>query len=316
MLTGFMLCPHLGEAMLKFECANLVCVVSRTWRGSVEHAGLVCFVSTTWTGDVEHANLVCVVSRSWRGDGEHANLFCVVVSTTWTGDVEHANLVCVVSTSWRGDVKHAGLVCVVSRSWTGDVECADLVCVVSRSCTGDVEHADLVCVVSSLEQVILNMLTWFVLCPDLGEAMLNVLGCLVPFLEHDLLDSLPYTVASTLATFPPTLHKDTIDLLCSSLLPMTLGQHLQFFVCFYSPIICANLTGTAPAPLNPASLPPATPKTDSAPRPHPQRSTGDVRSLVGYHPVRHSTVAKSFLWCLVMPVLFQHMQDIPYYAPY
>jgi hypothetical protein len=53
--------------------------------------------------------------------------------------------------------------------------------------------------------------------------VLNVVGCLVPFLEHDLLDSLPYTVASTLAIFPPTLHKDTIDLLCSSLLPMTLG---------------------------------------------------------------------------------------------
>ncbi|XP_053376174.1 protein unc-79 homolog isoform X2 [Mercenaria mercenaria] len=58
---------------------------------------------------------------------------------------------------------------------------------------------------------------------ELGEAVLNVLGCLVPFLESDLLDSLPYTVASTLAIFPPTLHKDTIDLLCSNLLPMTLG---------------------------------------------------------------------------------------------
>ncbi|XP_060580761.1 protein unc-79 homolog, partial [Ruditapes philippinarum] len=58
---------------------------------------------------------------------------------------------------------------------------------------------------------------------ELGEAVLNVLGCLVPFLENDLLDSLPYTVASTLAIFPPTLHKDTIDLLCSNLLPMTLG---------------------------------------------------------------------------------------------
>ena len=144
--------------------------------------------------------------------------------------------------------------------------------------------------------------------------MLNVLGCLVPFLEHDLLDSLPYTVASTLATFPPTLHKDTIDLLCSSLLPMTLGQCLQFV--FYSPVICANLRVTAPALLILASLPPATPKTDSAPRPSPQRSTGDVRSLVGYHPVRCSTVAKSFLWCLVVPVLFQHTQDIPNYAPY
>lgn len=53
---------------------------------------------------------------------------------------------------------------------------------------------------------------------------MKVLGCLVPFLEHDLLDSLPYTVASTLAIFPPTLHKDTIDLLCSNMLPMTLGK--------------------------------------------------------------------------------------------
>lgn len=60
---------------------------------------------------------------------------------------------------------------------------------------------------------------------DLGEAISNVLGCLVPFLEHDLLDALPYTVASTLAIFPPSLHKDTIDLLCSSLLPMTLGSY-------------------------------------------------------------------------------------------
>ncbi|XP_052267084.1 protein unc-79 homolog [Dreissena polymorpha] len=58
---------------------------------------------------------------------------------------------------------------------------------------------------------------------ELGESVLNLLGCLVPFLENDLLDSLPYTVASTMAIFPPTLHKDTIDLLCSNLLPMTLG---------------------------------------------------------------------------------------------
>ena len=63
---------------------------------------------------------------------------------------------------------------------------------------------------------------------ELGESVLNVLGCLVPFLENDLLDSLPYTVASTLAVFPPTLHKDTIDLLCSNLLPMTLGMSPNF----------------------------------------------------------------------------------------
>ena len=73
---------------------------------------------------------------------------------------------------------------------------------------------------------------------ELGESVLNVLGCLVPFLENDLLDSLPYTVASTLAIFPPTLHKDTIDLLCSNLLPMTLGKyklpiHSSLFSCLF-----------------------------------------------------------------------------------
>ena len=55
--------------------------------------------------------------------------------------------------------------------------------------------------------------------------------------------------------------------------------------CCCNPIICADLRGTAPAPLVPASPPPATPKTHSASWPRPQRSTGsDVRSLVGYHP--------------------------------
>ena len=70
---------------------------------------------------------------------------------------------------------------------------------------------------------------------DLGEAVLNVLGCLVPFLMQDLLDSLPFTVASTLVIFPSTLHKDTIDLLCTSLLPMTLGRYIITFLCLHRP---------------------------------------------------------------------------------
>ena len=55
--------------------------------------------------------------------------------------------------------------------------------------------------------------------------------------------------------------------------------------CCCNPIICADLRGTAPAPLVPASPPPATPKTHSASWPRPQRSTGsDVRSLLACHP--------------------------------
>ncbi|KAK2163466.1 hypothetical protein LSH36_79g08052 [Paralvinella palmiformis] len=57
----------------------------------------------------------------------------------------------------------------------------------------------------------------------LGESILNVLGCLAPFLEYDLLDTLPYIVASALAVFPDALQSDVVDLLCTNLLPITLG---------------------------------------------------------------------------------------------
>ncbi|XP_056021737.1 protein unc-79 homolog isoform X2 [Ostrea edulis] len=77
---------------------------------------------------------------------------------------------------------------------------------------------------------------------EIGEYVLKVLGCLVPFLEHDLLDSLPYTVASTLAIFPPTLHKDTIDLLCSNMLPMTLGYDGCFEPSYASESAAAIIT--------------------------------------------------------------------------
>jgi len=60
-------------------------------------------------------------------------------------------------------------------------------------------------------------------CTALGECILGVIGCLAPFLETDVLHSLPYTVATTLAVFPPTLHRDIVELLCANLLPVTLG---------------------------------------------------------------------------------------------
>ena len=59
----------------------------------------------------------------------------------------------------------------------------------------------------------------------LGEAILNLLGCLVPFLEYDLLDTLPYSVSVALATFPTPLHREIIDLLCTTLMPVTLGKY-------------------------------------------------------------------------------------------
>ena len=50
------------------------------------------------------------------------------------------------------------------------------------------------------------------------------MSCLVPFLEHSLIDSLPYLVASSLATFPVSLHRDIVNTLCHYLLPFTLSK--------------------------------------------------------------------------------------------
>ncbi|CAG7837387.1 unnamed protein product [Allacma fusca] len=55
-----------------------------------------------------------------------------------------------------------------------------------------------------------------------GQAILQTIACLLPFLEHEFIDTLPYIVASSLGTFPCSLHQDIIDLLCHYLLPFTL----------------------------------------------------------------------------------------------
>ncbi|XP_035227755.1 protein unc-79 homolog isoform X3 [Stegodyphus dumicola] len=58
----------------------------------------------------------------------------------------------------------------------------------------------------------------------LGYTILHTLACLVPFLEHELMDTLPYLVASTMTLFPCSLHKDIIDVLCNHLLPFTFRE--------------------------------------------------------------------------------------------
>lgn len=72
----------------------------------------------------------------------------------------------------------------------------------------------------------------------LGYTILHTLACLVPFLEHELMDTLPYLVASTMTLFPCSLHKDIIDVLCNHLLPFTFRKYallrviLSTFICF------------------------------------------------------------------------------------
>ncbi|XP_060036956.1 protein unc-79 homolog isoform X3 [Erinaceus europaeus] len=57
---------------------------------------------------------------------------------------------------------------------------------------------------------------------DLGQSIFYTTTCLLPFLNDDILSTLPYTMISTLAAFPPFLHKDIIEYLSTSFLPMAI----------------------------------------------------------------------------------------------
>lgn len=60
---------------------------------------------------------------------------------------------------------------------------------------------------------------------DLGQSIFYTTTCLLPFLSDDILSTLPYTMISTLATFPPFLHKDIIEYLSTSFLPMAICEY-------------------------------------------------------------------------------------------
>ncbi|XP_060806027.1 protein unc-79 homolog [Amyelois transitella] len=57
-----------------------------------------------------------------------------------------------------------------------------------------------------------------------GQAVLQCLGCLLPFLEYDMIDNLPYLVAYCVAVFPVTLHQEILHLLCYYILPFTISR--------------------------------------------------------------------------------------------
>ncbi|XP_065166264.1 protein unc-79 homolog isoform X3 [Atheta coriaria] len=60
---------------------------------------------------------------------------------------------------------------------------------------------------------------------NFGQAFLQCLGCLLPFLEHDLIDNLPYLMASSIAVLPSSLHQDIVNSLCFYILPFTITRH-------------------------------------------------------------------------------------------
>ncbi|OXA59651.1 Protein unc-79 [Folsomia candida] len=55
-----------------------------------------------------------------------------------------------------------------------------------------------------------------------GQHILQTIACLLPFLEHDQIDTLPYIVTASLGTFPTSLHREILDLLCYYLFPFTI----------------------------------------------------------------------------------------------
>jgi hypothetical protein len=63
---------------------------------------------------------------------------------------------------------------------------------------------------------------------SVGQSLLHTFGCLAPFLAEDLIDSLPYTIALTLTSFPRDLHKYIMDILCNTLMPI--ASKLSHFI--------------------------------------------------------------------------------------
>ncbi|XP_063378165.1 protein unc-79 homolog [Cydia fagiglandana] len=57
-----------------------------------------------------------------------------------------------------------------------------------------------------------------------GQAVLQCLGCLLPFLEYDMIDNLPYLVAYCVAVLPVSLHQEILHLLCYYILPFTITR--------------------------------------------------------------------------------------------
>ncbi|XP_058465419.1 protein unc-79 homolog isoform X4 [Malaya genurostris] len=57
-----------------------------------------------------------------------------------------------------------------------------------------------------------------------GKAFLQSLGCILPFLDKDLIDNLPYLAASSMSVLPSSLHQDIINYLCYYILPFTITR--------------------------------------------------------------------------------------------
>ncbi|KAL9890663.1 UNC-79 domain-containing protein isoform 4-T4 [Glossina fuscipes fuscipes] len=57
-----------------------------------------------------------------------------------------------------------------------------------------------------------------------GKALLQCLCCILPFLDKDLIDNLPYLASSTISVLPPALYQDIVNALCYYILPFTITR--------------------------------------------------------------------------------------------
>ncbi|XP_076225876.1 UNC-79 domain-containing protein isoform X2 [Nomia melanderi] len=60
-----------------------------------------------------------------------------------------------------------------------------------------------------------------------GQALLQCLACLLPFLDHDLIDNVPYLTASSILVLPVELHQDIVNYLCFYILPFTITRKTE-----------------------------------------------------------------------------------------
>ncbi|XP_078033882.1 UNC-79 domain-containing protein [Augochlora pura] len=60
-----------------------------------------------------------------------------------------------------------------------------------------------------------------------GQALLQCLACLLPFLDHDLIDNVPYLTASSISVLPVELHQDIVNYLCFYILPFTIARKTE-----------------------------------------------------------------------------------------
>lgn len=61
-----------------------------------------------------------------------------------------------------------------------------------------------------------------------GKALLQCLACLLPFLDHDLIDNLSYLTASTISVLPMELHEEIVNYLCFYILPFTISKYFYY----------------------------------------------------------------------------------------